>query len=740
MRRWLVCAIAGLVLVTVSFSLLSGSSSLQASATGANLSTAQLGAAGAPPCPVGWTCQAMPCHSGANCGVVEAGPTSDLGPNQWVYLNFYGLPNPEAVVLYYCQDLGSLATSPLCSHVSTQTQPQPVVSVVSQPDGRSSISYQAAEVDALGGPCTGIPGQVPDGTQTPSECDASHPTIPEFFCDTSGSNNCAIDLTVPGASSPPSRTPNAQNTLVIPVSFSSSTGACASAHQVLSESEFGFGQLLKVTDQTACQQSDAWIPFNTEIDGLSALQALDQGTIQMAFTDDPQALSQQAIIKKDNLLVIPVAFSANVIGDHAEMQSPIVPQTGLKLTANLAAGILGGLYSAPSNSEVSDCGQGGSTFACEVMDTLNALSGYRGAQGYSSYLRSDASGTTDQLLAWICGMKPEIATLSALTLSESQAPEDVLINALFYAGGAPTGCLNTDQLPPFISQLGSASEYSTPSQQALKLAQTIVPPGSASSPTAGFAPMNWAESSYFGLDPVLLQNAAGQFVAPTSTSVMSGLADGSWSHAIWTPSFTNSSDSAAYPMPTVFYAVVPRSSISASDKQGIQSSLNSILAITSSSNAVLPQGLLPLSSEVATTAKDEVANGVGNASYVVPSIGQTASTSGSTSGSGSGSDYSNFSFGSGFSFSSGALASGSNSSTTTASAGKVVIPSSSPTYGPITLTASESRLLLPGTISLGGLLALVGVAMMASSGLARRRFARREASGDAPEPVDEEGS
>jgi hypothetical protein len=505
---------------------------------------------------------------------------------------------------------------------------------------------------------------------------------------------------------------------------------------VVSDSEYGFQQIFQATDQFTCQKSGATIPFNTEINGLSALQALDKGAIQMAFTDDPQSPDQQAIIKKDKLLLIPIAYSGNVMGGQSQMNgaSGIVSQTGIKLTASLAAGIVGGTnYGALADGQAV-CTQGSTKSPCGVMGTLNYVPGFKGAKSYFSFLRSDTAGTTDQLLQWVCdsGKATNVPVLTNATLTETQLAEQVLLAGLFPAGGAPaTGCLLTDQLPAFISIAGTAQAFSTPGQQVLKLRQTILPANITYNPQwAAFAPMNWADSSYYGLDPALLQNAADQFVAPTAASVDAGISDGTWSNGLWTQNYSNTSDAGAYAMPTVMYAVVPTAAdISATDKSGIQSSLNSILDVTgaTSLSGSLPSGILPLSSEVAVTSRDEVANGVGNPNYVVPAIGHSSPSSPNGGSSSSFSASSSFALGS---LSASALA----ASAKTPGSVSDVIPSSSPTYGPITLTATEGRLLLPATISLGALMALIGIAMMGSSGLAQRR-ARRVATLEADAEV-----
>ena len=163
-------------------------------------------------------------------------------------------------------------------------------------------------------------------------------------------------------------------------------------------------------------------------------------------------------------------------------------------------------------------------------------------------------------------------------------------------------------------------------------------------------------------------------------------------------------------MPTIMYAVVPKSaSTPTTVKNELQAALTSILNVTTNQADadVLPNGFLPLTSSIASLAKDEVAYGIANPSYSAPQPGAVPSR---TVASGR-------SFGTSFS------ASSLNPQTVGGTAASTVttIPSSSPTYGPLFLTASESRLLLPATGAAGIALLAIGLLSMGNAFRSRRR-------------------
>ena len=115
-----------------------------------NLSDDQLAAAKAPPCQKDWLCEAVPCATAPSCGVIEAGPMTDLGPNQYVYVNLYGFAPQTSVQLYYCKDTASLSTPARCPLSSSQLMQNPFTILTTMDDGTSSYGFQVVEADPGG--------------------------------------------------------------------------------------------------------------------------------------------------------------------------------------------------------------------------------------------------------------------------------------------------------------------------------------------------------------------------------------------------------------------------------------------------------------------------------------------------------------------------------------------------------------------------------------------------------------
>ncbi len=722
---------AGILLVSGSFLSSSVNEPPPAGAASGNLSDAQLQAVGAPPCPVSGTCVAMPCPTPLQCGVVEAAPTDGIGPDQWVYLKLYGFSPSAILQVDYCSLKNANPSDRLCAFQGTQIQAIPTATIQTLGNGSINYSFQAqqnVEDPSSVIPCTGIGGQIPGVAGQAFQClnldGTANPDFKQFYCDQSGNNNCAIVLVNPAlGSGNGSITPSSSNSVVIPLTFESSTGNCAQATQLITEGEAGIDLLLNAAAMATCRNGGAGVvvPFNTTINGLEALDQLEKGAVQMAFTDDAQGASQQEYMKRDGFLSIPIALSATTVGYRGQMssQGTTVPQSGINLSSNMVAGIIAGVYSTPQSTDISKC-----TFGdyCQLFSSLNDQAGYSQADFLGAYLRSDTSGTTDHTLSWICkspAMTMDFAASIGGSGIETVAGEEILLGGFYPGGGAPNGCLLGDQFPAFVAQNQFFGEFSTTSQQSLKLTQFIA--SCSSGPCDGFGLFNWAEAAYYGLSFSGIQNASSNFVAPSNESITAGVKTCTWDgDGVCTPDYTNSSQADGYPMTTVISAVVPRNpNLSEADKANIKTALTSILDATASgtsNSAVLPTGMVPLPDNILAMSRDEIANGVGNPSYSAPNPAPNSSSK-------SGSQNSSSNSSSRFSSSLGSL------NASAAGAGKgtskpAPTPSSSPTYGPFTLSASMSRLMLPATMVAGALLAILGAMMMIMSAARRRLDAR----------------
>jgi len=663
-----------------------------------------------PPCPEGWTCVAMPCPTEGACGTVQVGPTSNLGVDQWVFVRLFGFTPGDTIGTYYCQDTGTLAPSPACALEGTQLLSNPSTVVKPFADGSSAFGFNVPVVDSASG--TPLVGGIPPAP----------PSREEFYC--SRDDACAIEISSRMLSAASTLTPSPTNAVRIPIAFAPSNTGCPNGAIISTESEFGIERLLPRVSSSLCSGSDPAVPFNTALNGLEAVKTLAAGSIEMAFTDDPQAPSQAAELKKGNFILIPLVTSANVMGFRSQTTDgfSIYPKATMNLTATAAGGILTGLYQGPTNADLAPCNgpcplpvKGPCFHAdgpCSFFDRLNFSKGFFNANTYGAYLRSDTAGVTSQMFSWICSMPTTTADFSG-PITESVSGTQALLDGLSTGTGSPvTSCPVTDQFPPMRISGEQFAEVNSPGQQVIKMSKTVLPFQVASQPNLGLAPMNWAEARYYGMSIASLQNAAGGFVPPTVASVNAALADGTWNaNGTISPSYSNTSSSAAYAMPTVIYAAVNQSTkVPKADQKAIRSILSKLLDVTTGATGTLPEGFVPLNADLTAIARDEVAHAIGNPTYQVkvpqkpgmtPPPGTVSAPRPSTyrptvSAVG---------------IRAGAVAPGAQKGS---GAGlPKPIASSSPTYGAFRMTAAHVAIGTNRILLLGGIVAIVGALLMA---------------------------
>jgi hypothetical protein len=562
-----------------------------------------------PPCPQGYSCVTIPCAS-SPCPTVEAGPTSNLGASggsQYVFVDLYDFPAGDAPAVWYCADSRTMAKGPpLCS-----TGPGPLQLPQIGSDGTAFVNYQVEE--------RGVEGNSPFSGEVPGEAGSTG----SFFCD-DGADPCALDVVDQGLDG--QATPDSANTAVVPVSFVASSSGCAKGAVVSSESDFGIEGLLTEVAPAACSGPAPAVPVNTAENSMSAVEALASGTVQIAFTDDPQATDEQGALdqSKNHYDYIPVAASADVVGfsaNDAETTRPLVayPDTSFELTPNMVAGLISLQYSAPGTADpVSGVSCANPEAppknfkACPALQTVNLIPGFVPAATYWGNVRSDNAGVTDEFFEWLCQAQDRAVTIDGQAVSETRTAAQVLEAAPWTDKTLKTTCPSGDQFPA-LSVTGDWAGASSPAGQARDVANEVA--NAIPSRTAAFATMNWYEALYYGLDVAELQNAAGQYVAPSAQSVDAALADASVnpSDGVVTNIYTNSADAAAYPTPVVIYAVVP-TGLPAATAGAVGTELRSMLAVTAGGNgSSVPPGLLPLPAKLASAATTTV-----NADFPAP--------------------------------------------------------------------------------------------------------------------------
>ena len=551
------------------------------------------------------------------------GPATDLGPNQWVYLNMYGFESGAQLSVSICTDTAALPSPPLCVTNATTSLAIANYKVQAFSDGSTSISYQVVE---LGASDPALQGAEPGNGANAGT----------FRCN--DASPCSIDVIDTGPDGQGSQIPTTSNTAVVPFTFAPSTNGCPSATTVNTESEFGIDVALPVQARLSCASSQPTFAFNTAIDGLSALTDLSNGQTEVAFTDDPESVSQQQIITAGHYALIPVALSANVIAFRSQMlaNQVLYPQAQLELTPAMVAGLITTAFQNPGNADMVSCGGGcpeppcqpplkGEKPLCSLFTELNYVPGFISPQSYGGFVRSDDAGTTDQLFNWVChaGILP--VTALGQTWTETKTAATVLEKGLSPLGVPLTTCPNSDQFPPVQSGATAYTAYSNPSQQSLKMT-AYVGPGLAGEAfgLAAFGTMNWADARYYGLSIASLQNSSGNFELPTPSSVTAALtgssanADGSLQLA--------PTDPGAYPMTTVVYAAVPTTAYTAAQAAAVQQYLIQLLDLTGGSqSAHLPSGFVPLPTSLYQQALADVSSDVHSATSV-PSGGSGGST------------------------------------------------------------------------------------------------------------------
>jgi hypothetical protein len=586
------------------------------------ISDAAVSDTGGTSCPTGSTCATIPadCPVGTTCPEVILSPTTDVGSNQWVFISAENFPPNDPIYVYYCSDRFTLAQQdPVCMLQATPEVPNPQVVLTASPTGTSSISF-ATEEDTDDGN-EPLDGKIP-GTQT----------VGSFFCD-DFVNPCSIDVTDPRLGGTYNFVLNPSNAVAVPITFAKPSTGCPTATFVNTASEFGIDRVFPIAAEFDCVGKSPAIGINTDFNSVQAVTSMVGGAAQLAFIDEPNApdvqaeLAQLNVRGKPGYALIPVALSAQVIGFKATMESyadRIFPQNTFSLTPTMVAGLVTNYYSDESLADMYTCGK---HLKCSLLAALDTISGFRPPAEYGGYVRSDTSDSTGELFNWLCSAPIVPVEIGGQNIVETDSAAKVLVEGLQAGGSTVTSCPDTDQFPPLTGTFAWAS-LSTPSQQALKLAAFVPPPNDTSAPVAGFAPMNWSWANYYGLLPAALQNAAGDFVLPSAESLDAAV-DSATSNPNGTlsPSFATTTPN-AYPLPDIWYAVVPTTPQPAVDAVAYRTLLDDVLNVTGGSqSADLPAGFVPLPTSIYTAALAEVNSDIHE---VPPTPTTTTTTSAAT--------------------------------------------------------------------------------------------------------------
>lgn len=421
-----------------------------------------------------------------------------------------------------------------------------------------------------------------------------------------------------------------------------------------------------------------------------------------------------------------------------------------------------------------------------TFDLLNPVSsGNFGPDIFGSFDSDVPSGSSYQATDWICSAPntPYSVGVNEVTPPAGQSnPVPVTVTDTNVANTtlttAPNGsevwppqgspneawvfptCQPYSKFPSLASSANNYGEFQSPALQAKQIRQfaydggsvPVVAGGSYTQMPAGFGIMDSSEASFYGLNTASLENADGNFEAPTVANLEAAEAnitacptdDLSCPAGTYKIDYASTASPNAYPMPDITYAMVPTVPLPASQAAAVKNLLTNLVSFSHTGGSLaLPSGYAPLSDSLYQAAMTDIANDVvaqpstpsvtGSTSPTTSSP-TTSSSSGSSGGSSGGSSSSDTGGGSssstgGSSDDLGALPlsssspSGSSGSSGAGSSdsGSVLAGTAAPTGFLLVSLDDAARYLLPALVLLAIACLIGGPLLLFAPALKRRR-------------------
>jgi len=467
-------------------------------------------------------------------------------------------------------------------------------------DSTGAMSFQTIDDPNANGD-TALVGAVPGDSVAPAV---------KFFCG-DAADQCSVDVDDWSLLPPGSKNiaiPVPTDTAVIPLGYAPQSTGCPKATFDPTYSDNSITELIQHESPVVCAGKSPVIPLNTPTSTSTVLPFLTSGDV--LFVDDPEAADVQAALAKVHYAVVPIVASAVVMGYVAAMQQggQKYPFNGFELTPNEAAGLSVYNYQGSYDGDMVKCGAKGKK-KCSAIQGLNTLPGFVGAGQYGVFPPSETSSVTEELTNWMCNAPNVPFMLNGTLVTDPNSAQNTLTHA-GDNGQKPwpiTSCTAFDTFPAF-TPLGILFDPAADPLHAVKFLRTFAaPPQFESSPVAGFAPMDWGDARYNGLDSASLQNAEGQFVAPSAASVSAQVAAETVSPGGYPLPDPTLQVNGGYPMSTVIDALVPDSTLPAAQATPIAEMMDELLGYTTTTSQ-LPDGYARLPSKLAALAHTELAN------------------------------------------------------------------------------------------------------------------------------------
>ncbi len=614
----------------------------------------------------------LPCNKGP-CPSVDVAPITGLDDGQFVFVRATNFTAGGSLRIALCSN-NSSATDPSClvgSWESEQRGPvQTPVTVNPAHANLTQIAYPAFFDQSGEG---NIPLPSHDITNV-------HGMGPGFYCDNTA-DICSLLITKEAGTGSsvgngPPVSPN--NTAIIPLNFAAQASGCpASDTEIQTESSYSLEHFIPAAVDSTCSGANGVVALNTASDNLSVVSDFNAGNTQLAFIDNPGDLTQEGLLfGGKQFAYIPVALSATVVGMLAgeTVGNSATPVADYNLTPNMVAGIITTGYSASTGTvnfnPLSLIGNDypnlpipcNNLVLCKAGDPITEA--YNSLQfsafnllnppttsGVGVYMPSNfgvfnsdvPSGSSYQATDWICHAPtvPYKATFQRIkpagTVTVKVPDQNVASTTLTTApqGSSvwppptdPTeswifpNCLPESLYPALSSETSTYGEFQSPELQAHQMRSYAfggnTTPSVTTSPTAAFGVIDASEASFDGLNTANLQNAAGNFVAPTAANVDAAAANVTPCPAadLACPTGTYQVNYAArtptaYPMPDITYAMVPTAPQPPAQAAAIKDLLTNLVTYAHNGGSIpLPSGYAPLPTTLYQTALADIANDV----------------------------------------------------------------------------------------------------------------------------------
>jgi hypothetical protein len=329
----------------------------------------------------------FPCPTSCSA---TAGPVTNVGLDQAVYVEVTGVPVGDELEIAYCSLAGTgteIEAQPQCSSVDPTTNPEtaePTEYVYVDVASNQTILSIPTDYDP------DIPGN--SGIVSENSSQVATRETGSFFCD-NAANPCGVEvMDIPVADVTQDGLPPVAgysplgHAVIFPVTFSQSGNGCGSAPDMAVDASYSVEQFLPAAGSATCNDAGGVIVLPTELQSVDGqgcstgggsscpIEDVIDGTVPVTFTDDPEDPATLAELKAagGKFAYIPIAVSATEIATLGEAGTSGVA-LGLdsyQLTPALAAGVMTQLWnsatSTPSDTADDICGQLAGKAQCKI--------------------------------------------------------------------------------------------------------------------------------------------------------------------------------------------------------------------------------------------------------------------------------------------------------------------------------------------------------------------------------------